>query len=185
MHPRVRSLVVSAFCLIATCLTLHGQTPRDFAIDLQAIVSDSVPRITLTWTQRLQTNINAQVIFRRLKGATSWGSALATLTLTQTSYADTTAQAGVEYEYWMDRTFSTYPSATMGFIAAGVKVPAIETRGKLLLVVDDTMLTSVNWSASGLTEISSTAASGLRTITIRDSVPMTGKRFMRLKIVQP
>jgi hypothetical protein len=48
-------------------------------------------------------------------------------------------------------------------------------------------LSAGGWSASGLVETSSTANSGLRTITIRDSSPMSGggTRFMHLKITQP
>jgi hypothetical protein len=43
------------------------------------------------------------------------------------------------------------------------------------------------WSASGLVETNSTVNGGLRTITIRDSVPMSGggSRFMRLNVGQP
>ena len=44
-----------------------------------------------------------------------------------------------------------------------------------------------NWTTSGLVEASTTATGGLRTITIRDSTPLTGgsSRFMRLNITQP
>ena len=140
MHACLRRLVLATLCLFATCLSLRGQVPRDYAVDLGATISDTVPRITLTWTQRLQANITAQKLYRRLKGASSWGTALATLTTTQTSYADNTALANVEYEYWMDRTFSTYASEKIGYLSAGVKVPEVQTRGKLLLVVDDTMV---------------------------------------------
>ena len=48
-------------------------------------------------------------------------------------------------------------------------------------------LASANWSGSGPVEISNTLNNGLRTITLRDSAPMSdsNKRFMRLKITQP
>ena len=48
-------------------------------------------------------------------------------------------------------------------------------------------LAAAGWSSSGLTQISSTLTNGLRTITLRDNVPMSGggKRFMRLRITQP
>jgi len=130
-------------CLLlvfSTAAGLHAQVPRDFAVDLKATVSETVPRITLSWTQRLQANITAQKIHRRLKGETVWVQQ-AVLGTTDTSYADTTALSGVEYEYWMQRTFSGVgPSVAMGYLSAGVNVPATEARGKLLLVVDDTMV---------------------------------------------
>ncbi len=117
-----------------------AQVPRDFAVDLKATVSPSVPHITLSWSLRQDANITAQQIYRRLKGEANWGSALATLTVTDTSWADATAVPGVEYEYWMRRTYSSIsPTNALGYIAAGYHLPMVENRGKLLLVVDDTM----------------------------------------------
>ena len=129
--------------LLAVTLVLRpgmAQTPRDFAIDLAATVSSSSPRVTLTWTQRRQSNITAQKVYRRLKGEVNW-NLLATLANTHTSYADSTAAAGVEYEYWMQRTYSDIsPTTAMGYLSAGVGVPMAESRGKVLLVVDSTMV---------------------------------------------
>ena len=140
MTPLLRSLVLSVICGIAAA-PLHAVAPREFTVDFTTTLSDTVPRITLSWTQQLQGNITAQRIHRRLKGATTWVK-LADLTLTQTSYADTTALAGVEYEYWMERPLSGYywTSTAIGYISAGIKVPEVSSRGKLLLLVDDTMV---------------------------------------------
>jgi autotransporter-associated beta strand protein len=129
-----------ALVLLSTC-TLRAQTPRDFAIDLGASVSNNTPYITLSWTQRQQANITAQKIHRRFKGQTTFVK-LSDLTTNQTTYADNTAVPGVEYEYWMERTYtSIYPTTAMGYLSAGVNVPMAESRGKLLLVIDSTMVT--------------------------------------------
>jgi len=169
----IRSIRLIALLLIASGLTvLHAQVPSNFAVNLQATVSATSPCITLSWTQQLQSNITGQYIYRRLKGGTSWGTALATLSTSATSYADVSATTGVEYEYWMDRTLNLYPSPAMGFIAAGVNVPAIESRGKLLLVIDSTMagplapeiaqlendLTSDGWTVVPITALRSGTA---------------------------
>ena len=140
-HPlmNLRTGLLLLLVLFLPSAALHAAAvPRDFAIDLAATVSDTVPHITLSWTQRVQSNITAQRMHRRLKGQTTW-VLQATLTTTQTSYVDSTALPGIEYEYWMERTLSLTPSPAMGYISAGVKVPMVETRGTLLLVVDDTM----------------------------------------------
>lgn len=134
---------VAALCLIlaSATATLHAAGPRDFAVDLKATVSDTAPHITLAWTQRVQTNITAQKIHRRLKGETAWVK-LADLTTTQTSYSDATAAPNVEYEYWMERNLTGLtPNVAMGYLSAGVKVPEVHNRGTLLLLVDDTMVT--------------------------------------------
>jgi len=145
--PRRYSFALPGFVAVLAGLLLPSldraaaQTPRDFAIDLQATTAASSPYLTLSWTQRLQSNITAQNIYRRLKGDTTW-VLQKNLTTTQTSYADTTAVSGVEYEYWMERRYPAYyPYVAQGYISAGVNVPAVESRGTLLLVIDDTMIT--------------------------------------------
>jgi autotransporter-associated beta strand protein len=117
-----------------------AQTPRDFAIDLSAAVSTNAPRVTLHWTLRRPGNIAAQAIHRRLKGEHAWVKQ-ADLATNSITYADDSASTGVEYEYWMERTYSgIYPSTAMGYLSAGVNVPMVESRGTLLLVIDDTMV---------------------------------------------
>lgn len=135
---RIPALILP--CLLALPAgPLRAVVPRDYAVDLKAAVSDTAPHIVLSWTQRLQSNITAQKIHRRLKGEATWVKQ-ADLTTTQTSYTDNTAMPGVEYEYWMERTFTGLsPNTAMGYLSAGVKVPEVHSRGTLLLLVDDTL----------------------------------------------
>ena len=135
---RLSDLMLTAI-LVATSQLL-AQTPRDFAVDLGATVSTSAPCITLSWTIRRQGNITAQKVHRRLKGENVWAKQ-ADLATNQTGYVDNTAVPGVEYEYWMERTYSVIsPVTAMGYLSSGVNVPMAESRGKLLLVVDSTMV---------------------------------------------
>ena len=132
------ALLLFFFC---TTTTIFAQVPRDFAIDLKADVSPATPHITLSWTLRQAANITAQQMYRRLKGEVTWVSQ-ATLTVTDTTWADATALPGVEYEYWMRRTYTTIsPNTAVGYISAGYNLPMVESRGVTLLVVDDTMMT--------------------------------------------
>ncbi|MEQ1859583.1 MAG: DNRLRE domain-containing protein [Chthoniobacteraceae bacterium] len=138
MNPR--SFLIALAALLPWGV-LNAQTPRDFAIDLKADVSPTPPHITLTWSLRQAANITAQVVFRRLKGETAWGTQLATLGTADTSWADDTAVPGVEYEYWMRRTYASIsPNTAIGYINAGVNLPMVESRGVFLLLIDDTML---------------------------------------------
>jgi len=137
--PLFKHLLISLLAaLLAGVAAVHAAIPADFAVDLKATPSEVSPVLTLSWTQRLQSNITAQKIHRRLKGETTWVK-LADLSTSQTSYADTTAVVGVEYEYWMERSLNIPPYYAMGYLSAGVKVSASDSRGTLLLVVDDTM----------------------------------------------
>lgn len=136
---------IPALAVALTAIVSHARAavPRDFVVDLTASVADTSPHITLSWTQRLQSNIASQKIHRRLKGAASW-TQLAELGTGQTTYTDTTALPGTEYEYWMERRFNgVSPNVAMGYLSAGVKVPEIHARGILLLVIDDTMASAL------------------------------------------
>lgn len=158
--------------------TLSAAVPRDFAVDLKATISDVAPHIILNWTQRVQSSITAQRIHRRLKGETTWVK-LADLTTTQTSHTDSTALPNVEYEYWMERTFTGLtPGTAMGYLSAGVKVAEVHARGTLLLVVDDTMVTALapeidqlkldlagdGWTVQQITALRSGTAAGVKAL---------------------
>ncbi len=127
--------------LLSAASVVHAQTPRDFAIDLAATPSTNTPCLTLNWTIRRSGNIKYQKLYRRLKGEVGWTNKLADLDYLQTSFADSNAVVGVEYEYWMERYYTNvYPNTAQGYINAGVNVPLAESRGKLLLVIDSTMV---------------------------------------------
>ncbi len=64
------ALRLTLFILAFTLRALPAAVPQDFAVDLRATVSDTVPRIVLNWTQREQGSITSQKIHRRLKGET-------------------------------------------------------------------------------------------------------------------
>ena len=153
-----------------------AQVPRDFAVDLSAAVSNSTPYITLSWSIRRLGNITAQKVHRRLKGETTWVKQ-ADLTTNQTSYADSTAVPGIEYEYWMERTYTgIYPTTAMGYLSAGMNVPMVESRGTLVLVVDSTMtsllapeieqlksdLTGDGWTVQTITALRTDTAANVR-----------------------
>ncbi len=136
--PAFRAVLAAALCFCGLLTPTSAQVSRDFALNLQATVSASPPHLTLTWAASALTTVTAQRVHRRLKGATAW-VLQATLAITDTSYADPTATPGIEYEYWVQRQFSIYPSVAVGYLHAGVNLPLVEERGTLLLVVDDTM----------------------------------------------
>lgn len=137
----MKALAAICLALLLAFHTADAAVPRDFAVDLRATVSDTAPHIVLSWTLRVEANITAQKIHRRLKGGATWVK-LADLTTAQTSYTDSTALPNVEYEYWLERNLTGLtPNVAMGYLSAGTKVAEVHVRGKLLLLVDDTMIT--------------------------------------------
>ncbi len=75
-------------------------------------------------------------LFRRLATSGNWGSAT-TLSNNANTFTDSVA-AGSAYEYRLEITASDW-SVYYGYLAAGAAVPMTESRGKIILVVDNTM----------------------------------------------
>ncbi|MBC8144751.1 MAG: fibronectin type III domain-containing protein, partial [bacterium] len=84
------------------------------------------------------------VLYRRVFGSTVWGSAI-TVHPSATEYVDTSVAIGTAYEYRIVRhslVGSTQVTA-FGFICSGIDVPARESRGRIILVVDSTHTASL------------------------------------------
>ncbi len=111
---------------------------RSTAVELRAAVSTSVPRVTLHWNASALPSTGIMV-YRRAAGATNWGAGTA-LAAAALSYADPTAAAGVRYEYKIVRQqTSPFSRAVEGHLWAGVNIPAVTERGRIILIIDNTM----------------------------------------------
>jgi uncharacterized repeat protein (TIGR02543 family) len=127
-------------------LVVHAQmelprdTPRDplrvenglpISIQATATVQASPPRITLNWPSK---GIDSSIyIHRKAKGATSWGTAIATLASNATSYVDSTVAVETGYEYMVRQGTTT--SSPQGYVYAGINMPEVHSRGKVVLLV--------------------------------------------------
>ncbi|MBM3860097.1 MAG: hypothetical protein FJ395_10645 [Verrucomicrobia bacterium] len=135
---RHRFVIVMA-SLLSLCASRAGaQVCQDFVVDLGATVSTNPAQIELNWSLRLTANITSQTLYRRLKGESSWTVTNA-LTTNTTSFVDSSVSEGIEYEYWLARKLNVYAGRADGYLIAGVNVPFVEDRGKLILIVDDSM----------------------------------------------
>lgn len=121
------------FVLLAL-LPLSAQAdPRDYAIELRAEVQKSPAKITLRWRSAVDGQLT---VARRLSTSSEW-STLATISGSTTSFEDTNVQPGVGYEYRvLKQPVPNYGGS--GYIFAGIDLPLVENRGKVILVVDNT-----------------------------------------------
>ena len=69
-----------------------------------ATVQASPASITLNWLTH--TNSTGYTVYRKLKGGTAWGSAIASLGATAMQYTDNAVTVGANYEYKVIRTTS-------------------------------------------------------------------------------
>ncbi|MEO8066857.1 MAG: T9SS type A sorting domain-containing protein [Flavobacteriales bacterium] len=132
--------ILATLLTVSVAVHLFAQTDSErAAVALSATVQKSPARITLAWTALPSTTSIS--IYRKLRSATSWGGAIATAAVSATSYQDNTITASTAYEYKVVRV-SAGKTGT-GYICSGIEVPAVDSRGKVVLLVDNTFATSL------------------------------------------
>lgn len=135
-----RLLLVSASLLLwnSSEAQTYGQSR---SVRMWATVQSAPARITLNWLTH--PNTTGFTVFRKPKEATAWGSSIATLPSTATQYVDNSVALNTSYEYKVVRTTSNLGSG-YGYVNAGIELAMVENRGKVVLVVDNTMSTSLS-----------------------------------------
>ncbi len=110
----------------------HAQATEDLAVELTVTTSATPPSITLKWKD-ITYDTPTYHIWKKAKTATSWGTEIATLTSTDSSYTDAAVivDSAYEYQVWAEGSFYS-----AGYIYAGIKNPAIHNKGTMLLLVD-------------------------------------------------
>ncbi|MDB6115935.1 MAG: hypothetical protein JWQ62_2880, partial [Lacunisphaera sp.] len=127
----IAAVVMATFALAARAI----EATWDYAVQATATVQSSPATITLNWLQDTTATPNSYTVYRKAVGATSWGSGT-TLPGSTLSYTDTNVTVGTAYEYQIAKDSGSYSG--FGYVQAGIDVPLVENRGKLVLVVDNT-----------------------------------------------
>ena len=134
-----RLLLAPSFVLIAA-LALAQTSSQRAAVQISATVQASPPRITLAWPTMGSTT--GFTIYRKLKSGTSWGSAIATPAANDLSWQDNSVSVGVAYEYRVVRVSNGVSGN--GYICTGIEVPPVDYRGKVVLLVDNTIAAALS-----------------------------------------
>ncbi|MCG2679136.1 MAG: immunoglobulin domain-containing protein, partial [Kiritimatiellae bacterium] len=87
------------------------------------------------------------LLYRKSRDAVSWGAS-ATLAANATNYVDTSVVVGSNYEYRI--LISTASYSSYGYIYTGIETPLVESRGKVILLVDNTQAASLAGELSRL-----------------------------------
>ncbi len=128
------------FCSFFLTITLFGQSSKDAAVMVHAIVTREPNSITLIWNKT--PNVTSYLLYRKSPKQISWGAPIKTFTDQDTSYVDTKVNIGTLYEYRIDKTASNYTGG--GYITCGIDIPAIENRGIIILAIDSIFIDSLN-----------------------------------------
>jgi hypothetical protein len=106
----------------------------NYAVQLSAAVQASPAQVTLSWPQDSSGTPNSYTVYRKAPGATSWGSGT-TLPGSATSFVDGSVALGTTYEYAVVKNAGGYNG--YGYIQSGINVPLLDSRGKVLLIVEN------------------------------------------------
>ncbi|MEO7558213.1 MAG: Calx-beta domain-containing protein [Gammaproteobacteria bacterium] len=136
MHIQRPALLASIIFAVAISLSTQlaqAAAVKDYSVQASATVQKSPAQITLTWPQDF--NATGYTVYRKAFNATTWNS-VAALPGSATGYTDTTVSVGSAYEYRISKAAGGYSG--QGYVYAGIEAPMIESRGKLILMVDST-----------------------------------------------
>lgn len=135
LPSRLRDAAVGLTLAWLGAAPMGAATDTAYAVQASATVQSSPAQITISWTQGPGT-ANGYAVSRKEAGAPAW-TPLINLTGSATSHTDTTVSSGRLYEYQVVRQavgFNGY-----GYVAAGIDLPAVDSRGKVILVIDATV----------------------------------------------
>lgn len=169
----MRAFIIIFFLFTAIDLTSQGA--RNYTILVSAAVQKSPPQIKLNWN--FHSGITSYKIYRKLKSETAWGGLLATLTVNDTSYTDNTVQAGVSYEYLIEKNAGSYNA--YGFINSGIEIPITNSKKRVILLVDSLMkdslkselsLWTINAEAEGWSVSQINVSRSLKSDAVKDKI---------------
>lgn len=115
--------------------TFGAEMTREYAVQISASVRTTPPRITLEWVQDQCSPPLSYIVHRKNLDDPGWGRGIS-LPGTSTHFADTNVTVGKAYEYQVVKVTTNYNG--YGYIYAGMELPLVEQRGRVLLVVEST-----------------------------------------------
>jgi hypothetical protein len=114
------------------CAQSYGDS---LSIKAEAVVQSSPAQITISWPG--DVNATNFIVYRKMKGGSSWGTALATLPSTATTYTDNTVSVNALYDYKIQMT-SASAVDRFGYLSSGIEVVANSDRGIAIVVIENT-----------------------------------------------
>jgi uncharacterized repeat protein (TIGR01451 family) len=121
---------ILALAIVASATPAAAQVAADVAVQVNATVQTAPPKILLHWPA--DASASSYQVFRKAPSSSAWGTAIATLPGSAIGYTDAAVSLGVEYEYWVSG------GGGSGYLLSGIQIPLVESRGKVVLIVDDT-----------------------------------------------
>jgi hypothetical protein len=135
-------LVRMAWLAALPLMAWSGKAETDpywYAVQVSATVQTAPPQIQLSWPT--DANATGYTVYRKAFNSITWSS-VGTLPASATTFSDVNVTLGGSYEYGIKKSSSLGFTGT-GYVYAGINAPMIESRGKLILMVDNTYVTKL------------------------------------------
>jgi len=135
--------------IIITILNLQAVEPIDFSI-LTDVKIDTVGKLKVIINWNLDSNAKEYIIKRKLLNDKKWSKPLAELDSTALRFVDSTIEPGTGYEYYLKKKSVIYTDTTnyiyegFSYIYAGYQLKDPDYKGRLLLLVDNTISQPLN-----------------------------------------
>jgi hypothetical protein len=127
--------------LLFPMLSTIAQTPGINETVMLESDASSNNSIILKWSA--VTDASSYAVLRKVAGGDNWQILNSALSASTFSYADMDVSQGVSYEYKVTASRPTDPKTAYGYVNTGIKLPAAENRGRLLLLIDDAFASSL------------------------------------------
>ena len=108
---------------------------------VEATVQESPPQITIHFLSTYYNN-NPYKIYRRSLHGNNWGTKIVTVPAKRKSWTDNNVSVGDVYEYQIRKKTGTRDA--IGYIAAGIRYDQSGYRGRMILLIDNTITTSLS-----------------------------------------
>jgi hypothetical protein len=139
MKKRYTLFIFSFLFTIAGLSQPYGDS---LSVKAEATVDASAPSITLNWPADADaTNF---IVYRKLKGATNWGTAIATLPSNATGYTDVAVTVNTLYDYKIHMTSLATP-VKFGYLSSGIEVKANSNRGIAIVVIESSFIANIEF----------------------------------------
>lgn len=141
----MKNKIKMIFVLMLFYISTNAQNPKDYTIQISTEIINSPLGIKLVWP--LDNNATSYSVYRKQINSNLWSLLANNLSGSITSFTDENVLIGSSFEYKIKKVSNVNAESS---IYAGIEVPAIENKGKLILLVDEVHSTALTMEINRL-----------------------------------
>lgn len=138
-YTKLKRVIAAFVTLLVGWSALYSQGVRSYCIEVSCssrTLNSTQSILDFSWPYKTPTATN-QFVYRKRKGEYKWGSKYRTLGTSDSTFSDTIS-TGAAYEYMIEKDNGPDGWPVYGYIYASNRMPAVTSRGTILILVDST-----------------------------------------------